>query len=518
MLWLLLALLGREATAASTGGASSDRVLVLASYYPGHFWQQAEVDAVLARLKGKRPGLSVDVEYLDIGRYTAGTNQDRIVPALLAKYGLDRWRVVVLVDQRGLDFGMRHRPALFPSASVVFCGVENFPEAMAAANPHVTGVMERIDAAANARLALELQPELKSLLVIGTDPSGANTLDTVRAALVGRPGAPVVESFENFNSQELFARLATIPLDSAVIFLGFGGVTDYAAEIDRRTPVPIYSIAWPTFRGMGVGGVMVDAEFQGEDTAAMVLKVLDGTAPSAIPILSNPRFRTVVDYKALKRFGIPASRVPSGAEMVNLPETLWSRHRTAVLATAALFLLLAGLVIGLSLALRQKDLAKKALALGEQRFRHLVENSDDMVVELDAEQRVTYASPNCRRWLGFEPHELAGKTISGATQMEPSAAAADEHRPIRRHRHKDGSWRSLEWSTREAATESGGLVSVVVLRDVTERLAAEESRQALEKRVQQAEKMESLGTLAGGIAHDFNNLLTPILGHASMLE
>ena len=47
LLWLLLGLLAREATAASTGGASSDRVLVLASYYPGHFWQQAEVDAVL---------------------------------------------------------------------------------------------------------------------------------------------------------------------------------------------------------------------------------------------------------------------------------------------------------------------------------------------------------------------------------------------------------------------------------------------------------------------------------------
>ncbi len=48
------------------------------------------------------------------------------------------------------------------------------------------------------------------------------------------------------------------------------------------------------------------------------------------------------------------------------------------------------------------------------------------------------------------------------------------------------------------------------LLDVTE-------QKKLEARLQQAQKMEAIGTLAGGIAHDFNNILFPVLGHTELL-
>jgi two-component system cell cycle sensor histidine kinase/response regulator CckA len=53
-------------------------------------------------------------------------------------------------------------------------------------------------------------------------------------------------------------------------------------------------------------------------------------------------------------------------------------------------------------------------------------------------------------------------------------------------------------------------------RDVTERRQAEAENRILEERLQWAEKMKAIGTLAGGIAHDFNNLLMGIQGYASM--
>jgi signal transduction histidine kinase/FixJ family two-component response regulator len=52
--------------------------------------------------------------------------------------------------------------------------------------------------------------------------------------------------------------------------------------------------------------------------------------------------------------------------------------------------------------------------------------------------------------------------------------------------------------------------------DVTKQMRAENEKRNLERQVQQAQKMESLGVLAGGIAHDFNNLLMVVLGHTEL--
>ncbi|MCF8119966.1 MAG: response regulator [Deltaproteobacteria bacterium] len=56
-----------------------------------------------------------------------------------------------------------------------------------------------------------------------------------------------------------------------------------------------------------------------------------------------------------------------------------------------------------------------------------------------------------------------------------------------------------------------------VIRDVSEREQGEAERKKLEFQLQQAQKMEALGTLAGGIAHDFNNLLMGIQGRTSLM-
>jgi PAS domain S-box-containing protein len=88
-----------------------------------------------------------------------------------------------------------------------------------------------------------------------------------------------------------------------------------------------------------------------------------------------------------------------------------------------------------------------------------------------------------------------------------------EHRIVR----KDGQIRWVSDTPILHPDSQGRLESYDgVIRDITEHKQAEEEKRILEERLQHADKMESIGTLAGGIAHDFNNLLMGIQGHASL--
>jgi PAS domain S-box-containing protein len=85
-----------------------------------------------------------------------------------------------------------------------------------------------------------------------------------------------------------------------------------------------------------------------------------------------------------------------------------------------------------------------------------------------------------------------------------------------RVRFADGTVRWLLGNAQPQRDADGSTLWHGFITDITERKTAETALHTFERKIQETQKLESLGVLAGGIAHDFNNILTGILGNATL--
>jgi len=173
--------------------------------------------------------------------------------------------------------------------------------------------------------------------------------------------------------------------------------------------------------------------------------------------------------------------------------------------------------------------ADSALRESSEKYRTILESIEEGYFETDQKGNLTFSNEAFCKILGYPRNQLLGMNSCDYTtpdtaekiprimeQIKQTGRPEDvtDYDVIR----KDGSEAALELSISLLTDKDGkpaGFRGMV--RDVSQRKETEEEKRLLETQLQQAQKMESIGTLAGGIAHDFNNILMGIQGNATLM-
>jgi PAS domain S-box-containing protein len=452
--------------------------------------------------------ITMYAENLDLSLFPGKDEEEALAEFYRYKYEHESIDVLVPVQEPSLRFLLKNRGVLFPKVPIVYMApVPITPDP--GRNDFLTGITLLPDIKGTIELMRKIHPDLKKIaLVAGTGTIDRNIAGMARRTL--RNGFPTLEAIDltGLSMEETLTRASRLPASTALLFLPFfkDGTgrrfipVEALESISRSANAPVYCV-YDSHLGYGcVGGRMTSYEELGKQTAAMVLKILEGKKPGDIPPETLGSVNAMFDWRAMKRWRIPANALPPGSVIKFRELTLWERDKWVIIGSAFFTVAEAILIAFLLAGIRMRKRAERELKESELRYRTVADFTYDWEYWIGPGNEFLYNSPSCERVTGYTPDEfredpgLRRRIIIPedqgvwANHLHEEAEMGELRTTRFRIRRKDREIRWIEHSCVPVKDASGTFLGYRASnRDVTERQLAEQdlaaSRRALEDEI-----------------------------------
>lgn len=296
------------------------------------------------------------------------------VEFLRTRYIDARPDLVVTMGAPALRFYLRSRAQLFRQTPLLSSIIDyrRLQGTKLEAQDRVVSV--RLDIAGSVRGILELLPETRTLaVVVGASPHELSWQDEIVRELAPFSDRIRLVPLGGLAPDQVRQRVAALPTNSAVFYfmyvLGPDGVpqeNERALDgISEASNSPVFGLYVNQLGNGIVGGRLLDLRGVGELSARTAHRMLDleGRSESASAELAAQAL--AFDHRQLRRWGIPESRLPPGAEVRFRPPSAWDEHRLLILTGIGIVLFQAALISGLLFQrIRRRIAEEKAAGLG----------------------------------------------------------------------------------------------------------------------------------------------------------